>query len=77
MAGIFYLADLQKYICIGVHHLNDGIEDTIQTFSLYILVDTLTDVHRSHKTKDIHHDYLFVQSFPGIDHHVYQHIDGL
>ena len=57
MAEISYLTYPQKYI--GIYTLEyDGIEDAIQTFSLFILVDTPTDTHHSHKTKDIHHNHL-------------------
>jgi hypothetical protein len=40
-------------------------------------MDTSTDMRHSHKTKDIHHNHLFAQSFQGIDHHALWHIDGL
>jgi hypothetical protein len=71
MVEISYLADSQKYICIGALHLSDGIEDIIRIFSWYISVDTPTDAHHSHKTKDIHHDHLFAQSFLDINHHAF------
>ena len=67
--GISSLTDPQKYIGIGVYRFYGGKKDTIRIFSWYTLMDIPIDAHHFHKTKDIHHDYLFARSFQDIDHH--------